>query len=111
MLPAVILAVFFDNKFLFLFGQEYTIYTSGLIRVLALSSIPLALTTIYISKLRVIKRIKTILILNSVSGCTTLIIGYILISQVGLIGTVYGWLIAQFIVLGMVVVDWAINRK
>ena len=111
LLPAVIVAVFLDNKLLILFGQEYVEQTTGLISVLALSSVPLALTSLYISKLRVIKRIKMIVLLNLISTITTLIIGYILLVQIGLIGTVYGWFIGQSVVLGIVAADRAITKK
>jgi len=115
LVPAAILVIAFADKLLFLFGRAYVQSGTTLIRILALSSLPLAVNYIYMSMLRVQMRLRTLLILSGGIAATTLVGSYILLRIVGINGTGLSWLgaqtIAAVVVIGFLWREFSLSRK
>ncbi len=93
--PAVLIILFFGRELLLLFGQEYSDNAFKLLSILALSSIPLAINTLYIAVKRVQKKLKPVVLVNAFIAAVTIGAGYLLMDSLGLVGVGVAWITAQ----------------
>jgi len=99
LVPILFGIFFFGDKILLLFGRDYSEYALKLLQVLAVSSIPVAINTIYVAVKRVQKEIKIVILIYVFIATFTIGVGYILMMKVGLIGIGMGWLLSQGIIV------------
>lgn len=92
LLPLIVLILIFGDKILLIFSKEYSVQSVVLLKLLAMSSLPSSIVSIYL----VVKRIqKNIMAINSITfTISALIIGiaYFSLSRIGLTGLGYLWL-------------------
>ena len=98
MVPALVFIIFFGDKLLLLFSKEYSEESFEMLRLLAISSIFSAVTSIYIS----IKKIQgEVIIINYTTFALSVLIigiGYLSLLKYELIGLGYAWLGANAVV-------------
>jgi O-antigen/teichoic acid export membrane protein len=66
-----------------------------LLSLLIISAIPDAITNIYVSVLRVRRKLYEAALLNTGMAATTLILAWILLPRLGIAGAGWAWLLAQ----------------
>ena len=115
MLLGPIMLVFFLGGYyiLSLFGPGYARHGLLLLTILTVSAVPDAITNIYVSVLRVQKRLRWAALFNLGMGTLVLALAWILLPILGIAGVGFAWLIAQ--VTGSLVVGahgiWAYFRR
>jgi len=92
LIPAAILLSLIGKWLLLVFGQSYSLNALTLLRILAISSLPLSINYIYISILRVNYRIKELVTIWGFIALTMLVISYLVMPINGIVGTGYVWL-------------------
>ncbi len=98
LVPAIIVIVFFGNYLLLLFGRQY-LQGFRLLQMSAISSIFMAIKSIYNTKLNIERRVKKIVFINLVTALLILGMSYLLISYgFGLIGIGLAWIIGQSVI-------------
>jgi len=98
LIPAVILFVFGGKWLLLAFGQTYSSHALSLLRILAISSLPLGINCIYTSILRVTNRIKELAGIWAFVALATILTSYLILPTTGIIGIGYVWLVAHSLV-------------
>ena len=97
-LPAILLIFAIGDKLLLLFGQSYSESATTLLRLLALSTLPLTINYIFLSIKRVQNDIRGIIVLSVFIAGMTLGLSYFLVGEMGILGVGIGWTIGQTIV-------------
>ena len=98
MLPAVVLLFFFGDNLLGLLKGEY-IEAFGLLRIIALSSFPVACYSIFIPIQNVRMRVESILKLNAIRCLLLLGLSYALVNRYGIIGAGYAWMATYLVIV------------
>jgi O-antigen/teichoic acid export membrane protein len=98
LIPGVVLLFFLSNPILSLFGADYAQNSLWLLRLFAIGYLPVTITTLYLTIIRVQKRIKPLIYVSGFIAVFTIVAGYLLMNSLGLIGVGIAWLSAQTIV-------------
>ena len=93
----VIVILITGKYLLLLFGKEYSENAFRLLQILALSSIPTAIITIFIAIKNVQHKIKTVVLINLLAAASILVLSISLLGY-GLIGIGLGWLVGKSII-------------
>lgn len=99
LVPATIFLLLFCKWILYLFGKEYSENAVELLRILAISSIPFALNTLYINIERVKKRVIRVIFIYGFIAICTIGVGSVLMLKIGIIGIGIGFFSANLIIL------------
>ena len=105
LIPCVIIFLIMADKLLLLFGKEYSESALNLLRLLAISSIPFAINSVYVSVKNFKKEIIKVVMVNGLLAFMILISSYVLMKEMGLIGIGMGWIIGNLIVVGVILFD------
>lgn len=106
LIPSAILILIFGDKFLLIFGSEYSIEGFKLLQIFAISSIPLAVCTIYITIKNVEAKVKTVSLINGIIAAITLASSYLFLDRMGLVGVGYAWALSNtFMALAIVLLS------
>ncbi len=97
--PGVLVAVFLGGFILSLFGESYAVEGFGLLRILALASIPVAVNELFVGIKRVERSTKQIMALYGFVAAATIIGGYFLVGSFGLVGIGLAYLGANLLVM------------
>lgn len=97
LIPSVIFILIFGNKFLLLFGKEYSVEGFRLLQILAVSALPFAVNAVYISVKKIKKEINMIVLVYGIVAFVTLVGSYLLLESIGLIGVGYAWILGNVI--------------
>jgi O-antigen/teichoic acid export membrane protein len=108
--PAVILLLARADKFLWLFKPEYAQNAATLMRLLTVSSIPVAINSIYCGIKRVERKLKPVIILVALNGALTIGLSYALMPRLGINGIGIAWLASQSFVTVVIGVVWLKGR-
>lgn len=100
LIPSILFILIFGDKLLLLFGSEYSEEGFGLLQILALSAIPLALNTVYVTVKNIKKQVKTVTLIYGVIAVGTLGGSYLLLGSMGLVGIGYAWVMGNGVVAG-----------
>jgi O-antigen/teichoic acid export membrane protein len=92
---ALVLILALSGQLLWLFGKAYSESGTSLLRIIALSAIPVSVTHLYVTIQLVVKSIRRVIITSVVSCCLGLAPSYLLMLRLGLIGAGVGWLSGQ----------------
>ena len=103
LVPAIVILLILSDKLLLFFGRSYSESGVILLRILALSAIPVTINFICLSVMRVKKNTKGVILASASIACLALGSGYILMTKVGLPGVGVGWITAQTVVAIVVV--------
>jgi len=87
----ILLVFLFGEKILALFGPNYAIHSTTLLKVLALSSIPVGVVYIYTAVLRALNKIRELVIVWAVLAVSTLMGSYYTLPALGIISIGYVW--------------------
>jgi len=109
--PIILVFLFGGRYIMSFFGPSYPQHGLSLLTLIAISAVPDAITTIYVSLLRVQKRLRFATVLNLSMAAITLAVAWILLPIVGIAGAGWAWLIAQSTGSLMVGVDMLISRS
>ena len=104
---AAVGAAFFlllGDKLLLAFGRDYAAEGATLLRIVALAALPAAVVNVYLSALRVTKRVGELMIIATVVGVTTVALGSALLPPMGLAGVGVGYGVGQALGLALVLV-------
>jgi O-antigen/teichoic acid export membrane protein/thiamine kinase-like enzyme len=93
--PAVALMVLGAPYILRLFGQEYATEGTLVLRLLCLSALPNIITSLYISIVRVQRRMKALILVLTSLSFLVLTLSYILLGIYGITGIGLAWLLSQ----------------
>lgn len=97
LIPAIAAVLLLGDKILLIFGRDYAENATGLLRMLAISSLPLSINFLYFSKKRVELAMRSVVGLTFLTAFVTMALSYVLLPRIGLIGVGIGWLAAQSI--------------
>jgi O-antigen/teichoic acid export membrane protein len=104
--PALVILLLLSEKILWLFGSEYSENTTVMIWIIAPSVIPMSVNFIYLSIIRVRKKIKSVVFLTAFMAVVTLALSWVLLPVMGIRGAGIAWLAGQVGALALVVVDY-----
>jgi O-antigen/teichoic acid export membrane protein len=102
LVPAILVCVVAGRSILAILGPEYARHGYTLLIVLMIAAIPDAVTNVYISVLRVQRRLRFAAFLTLGMAVVAVVAAALLVHQYGIVGAGLGWLIGQ--TLGAVVV-------
>lgn len=102
LVPVVVVLFFLSDKLLLIFGSSYSKSGFTLLRVLALSAIPVGINYIGLSVMRVRKNTRGVILVSASIACLTLGLGYILMTSKGILGIGVGWIATQTLVAAVV---------
>ncbi|RLB65023.1 MAG: hypothetical protein DRH04_10920 [Deltaproteobacteria bacterium] len=98
LIPAVLGIVLFGDFILGFFGSEYSDNAFDMLRVLALACIPFSLNSVYATVKRVQKDVWQVICVYGGIAVVTLVAGYVLMGEFGLIGVGYAWVVGNGVV-------------
>jgi O-antigen/teichoic acid export membrane protein len=105
MLPATALWWVFAPLLLGLFGPSYASEGVDTLRVLSLGALPLGVVLLYLTRARVHREMRRVLVITSVTGGSALVLGAVLVGSAGATGAALGFLIANTIVAAALVLE------
>ncbi len=92
LVPIAFVVILAGKWLLLIFGQSYSVNSLQLLWILTLSCIPLGISSIYISILRVKNRMKEVLLIRAFTGTVVLVLSYLILPITGITGIGYIWL-------------------
>ena len=95
LVPAVIFLILVGKWLLLAFGESYSANALYLLWMLVISSLPLAINSIYTSVLRVTDRIRELVVIWGFIAIVVLVVSHVVIPEIGIIGIGYAWLGVQ----------------
>ena len=99
LLSVAIAGIFLFGKYLlWIFGEEYAQNSFDVLLILALGSIPFAFNSLYATIKRVQKEIKPVIWVYGSIAMMTLMAGYLLMQNLGIIGVGIAWVIGNGVV-------------
>ncbi len=103
LVPAGVALFALSDKLLLLFGSSYSESGTTLLRILALSVIPVGINYICLSVMRVKKNTRGVILVSASIAGLALGSGYILMTSAGLLGIGVAWIATQTLVAVVVV--------
>lgn len=110
LIPSVIFILILGKDLLLLFGKAYSNQGFPLLQLLAFSSIPYAIGSVFAANKRIKKENVAVIIIYGLLGITTLFGSYLLLDEVGLIGIGYAWILGNIIVLIFLTIIHILNK-
>lgn len=98
LVPAILLVFVLGDRVLMYFGRDYCDKALPLLRLLSLSGIPLAMNTIYVTQMRIQRRIWPVIGVYFFVALFTVGVGYSLMDRMELQGIGVAWLAGNCIV-------------
>ena len=98
LIPATVLLFLLGKWLLLAFGAGFPANALTLLWILVLSSIPLAVNSVYRTILRVTDRMRELMVLSGFTALAVLVGSYFLTAATGILGVGYAWLAAQGLV-------------
>ena len=116
LIPAIVLVFLVGDRVLALFGTDYSKEAFPLLRVLSVSGIPLALNTIYVTQMRIQKKVWPVICIYAFVAVCTGGVGYaLMVHRRDLLGIGIAWLASNClvaVVVGMLMTrSWLHGRK
>ena len=97
LVPVVVLVFLLGDVFLLIFGKEYSEHGTNLLRILSLSSLPLAFNSISLGIWRVQRKLKPVIIIGVTIALLSIGLIFVLSPELGILSPGVAWLIAQFV--------------
>ncbi|MDB5059710.1 MAG: hypothetical protein JWO59_3182 [Chloroflexi bacterium] len=97
LVPAMLLLFFAGQYVIDVFGTNYASHSVALLTILIISAVPDAVTNVYVSVLRVKRKLKEAALLNIAMAMIALILAWLLLPSLGVVGAGWAWLGAQTI--------------
>jgi O-antigen/teichoic acid export membrane protein len=93
--PAMLVCFFGGPYIMLVFGPSYALHGQELLRIFVVAAVPDAITNIYISVLRVQRRLRFAALLNVGMAVITLGLAWIFLPVLGIVGAGWAFLISQ----------------
>ena len=106
LVPAVILTLIIADKLLLMFGSAYSESGSLLLRIMAVSTLPLTVNLIYLGIKRVQKKLSLIIGMPALVAVLSVGLGYLLLPRWGIAAAGIAWLISQTVVALAIAAKW-----
>ncbi len=97
-IPSIVLTLLVGDKFLLIFGEDYSKNATYLLWLLVISAVPVGINNMYICIMRVGKEIKGIMAVALFVTIATLGASPYLLSRMGITGVGVAWLVSQGVV-------------
>lgn len=110
LVPAVVLVLAIADKLLLLFGSSYSQSGTTLLRILALSSFPMAINYIYLSTKRVERKLAVLAGLSALIAIPILVLSYLLLPEMGIKGVGVAWLASHGLVAIGIIASFLLRR-
>lgn len=111
MTPIMIIFFIFGRSILGIFGPAYAENGWVLLLLLTFGAVPDATTSVYVSMLRVTKRLRSAAMLNTGMAFLTVVIAWVLLPVFGISGVGVAWLVAQSAGSIAAILDFAVVRR
>ncbi len=111
LLPILLVFLVGGRYLMLVFGPDYPLHGLLLLMLLTISAVPDAITNVYVSLLRVQRRLYQAAFLNLSMATITLALAWILLPRIGIVGAGWAWLIAQSFGSLLVGTDILLSRK
>ena len=98
MVPAVLVLFFFGDRLLGLLKGEY-VEAFSLLRIIAISSVPVACYSLFTPIQNVRMRVESIVRLNALRCVLLLGLSYVLMQRYGILGAGYAWMVTYVIIV------------
>jgi len=102
LVPSVIAMLLFGNWILELFKGEY-VETLDLLRIIAISSFPVSVYSLFVPIQNVRMEVKSIVKMNALRGILLLGLSYVLMQRYGIVGAGYAW-IFTYGIIGLLII-------
>ena len=103
LVPSVLFILIFGDRILFIFSKEYATQAFQILQLLSIATLFSTVMQIYLSIKRIQKDIKIINILNLTASLLIIMTGYFFLSEFGLVGMGYAWIITNAIMCVIVI--------
>ena len=103
LIPAILAVVLLADYLLRLFGQSYAGEAAGLLRILAVSALPLAVNITYLGTKQVEMKVRTMILIAGLTALISLALGYFLIPRLGINGAGVGWLASHLLITSIII--------
>lgn len=110
LIPVVLLVVALADQLLLLFGSKYSQNGADLLRLLAVSSIPGAVNSIYFSAKRVQRHMEGIILSAILSAVIMLGLSILLLPSAGIIAVGIASLVCQVVITLAIMLEWGTRR-
>ena len=104
--PAAVVVALLGDRVLHVFSPAYAEHATGLIRILAVSALPLSLNHIFFGVKRVEMKMGSVVLLNALIAAGTLALSWVLLPSMGITGVGIAWLSSQSVVAIVVILWW-----
>ncbi len=101
----------FADKLLLLFGSPYAENATTLLRILAVSALPLTINTVYLGIKMVEKKLRVIVALTAFVAVITLGLSFLLLPRIGINGPGIAWLISQGVIASVIMTSFLRRRQ
>jgi len=111
LIPGLIIFLLFGDKLLLLFGTSYSVNAGAALQIFAISSIPLAVNSIFVTVKNAKKQVRYVIFVSAAIALSTLILSYFVMNDFGLLGIATSWLLSQSVVAGVVVSSILLRKR
>ena len=111
LVPIIILVFAIAPWLLLLFGGSYSESGTTLLRIMSVSALPWSINVVYLSKLRVERKLKVIIGFTVVIAVLSLGLSYFLLPRMGINGVGFAWLATHGIIAFVVMVTSLKGRQ
>lgn len=101
--PAMIFFIVFGKFLLSFFGQEYQQNSYNVLVILTITSIFIAIKTIYLTIINLKKHMKKLILINGINTIAIIVLSFFFLHN-GIIGFAYSYLIGQALIVPLIVV-------
>jgi O-antigen/teichoic acid export membrane protein len=106
LIPAILFVILLGNWILNFFGTNYAENGINMLRISALSAIPIAFNQIYFSFKRVQMKMRSVIAINAFTASGSIILSYFLLKQMGITGVGVAWLSVHGIAALAIGINW-----
>lgn len=110
LIPTVMLIIHFGDSLLILINDEY-LEAFDLLKVMALSSVIVAVYSLYIPIQNVRMKVGNLVTLNAIRCILLLLSSYVFIQTYGILGVGYGWMVTYCIVSLLIIINLFFIQK
>ena len=105
LIPSLVVLTIAGKYLLLAFGQSYSLQALNLLLILSISSLPVAINSLYTTILRIEGRLKELMAISGLVTIPVLLVSYLIVPEIGIIGIGYAWLGAETILSAYIIVS------
>ena len=105
LIPSLVILIIVGKYLLLAFGQSYSLQALDLLWVLSISSLPVAINSLYTSILRIEGKLKELMAISGLITVPVLLVSYLIVPEIGIIGIGYAWLGAETMLSAYIIIS------